>query len=444
MKLGGGVFDLNGAAAYAGSTKVNGGVLVAISTSSLAGYSTTFSASSVSVAAGSTLAVQAAAQTGEFGTSDVNNVLGTANFASGANFGIQVVAPESVSYGGPGNSISGSIGFMVLGSGTLALGGANTYSGSTTISSGVLVVASTVSSGIAGPLGDSTANIGLGDANSGASAVELAVSGGYAIGRNVLVAANTNSSALATLASLTNNTATYGGTITLGSPLSIASAAMGGNSLIFSGLLTSPSEALSGVTVTGGSVSFTYAGSESYTGGTTVSGGSLGVGVGTWLPATTLTQSGSSLVTLQTSGTQSLAALSGSPGTALNLKSSSALVVGSGSYAGSISGNAATLTKTGSGTLTLGGSNFYTGPTTLNAGILKAGAAYVFAPASAMVINGGTLDATGFPEKTGGLDVGQFGFAQFDDRRRSQQQRCGHADWHARPLRRRRRDHGVD
>ena len=169
VKLGGGVFDLNGAAVYAGSTKVNGGVLVAVSTSSLAGYSTSLSASSVSVAAGSTLAVQAGTQAGEFVASDVNNVLGTAKFASGANFGIQVAAPESVSYGGPGNSISGSLGFMMLGSGTLTLGGANTYSGSTTISSGVLVVAGSVGAGVAGPLGSSTSVIALGDANSGAS-----------------------------------------------------------------------------------------------------------------------------------------------------------------------------------------------------------------------------------------------------------------------------------
>ena len=83
--------------------------------------------------------------------------------------------------------------------------------------------------------------------------------------------------------------------------------------------------------------------------------------------------------------------------------------MGGGNYAGSISGNAATLTKTGSGTLTLGGSNFYTGPTTLNAGTLKAGAANVFAPNSAVVVNGGTLDVTGFPEKLGGIDIESAG-----------------------------------
>ena len=101
VKLGGGVFDLNGAAAYAGSTKVNGGVLVAISTSSLAGYSTTFSAFERVGCRRQHAGGSSRRQPGEFGTSDVNNVLATANFASGANFGIQVVAPESVSYGGP-------------------------------------------------------------------------------------------------------------------------------------------------------------------------------------------------------------------------------------------------------------------------------------------------------------------------------------------------------
>ena len=223
------------------------------------------------------------------------------------------------------------------------------------------------------------------------------------------MASNTNNLALATLASLTNASATYGGTITLGNPLTIASAATAGNTLVFSGLITTPSGALTGVTVTGGSVAFNYAGSESYTGGTTVSGGSLSVGPSTLLPDTTLTQSGSSLVTLQASGTQSLLALNGTPGTLLNLKSSSTLIVGSGAYAGSISGNAATLTKTGSGTLTFSGSNFYSGPTTITAGTLKMGAANALSPFSAVVISGGTLDATGFPEKVGGLTVGSLG-----------------------------------
>ena len=123
------------------------------------------------------------------------------------------------------------------------------------------------------------------------------------------------------------------------------------------------------MTVTGGSVSFVYAGSESYTGGTTVSGGSLGVGASTWLAG-----HGPHAVRVEPGHAAELGyAVAGCAGRfaryRAELEEQFALVVGSGSYAGSISGNAATLTKTGSGTLTLGGSNFYTGPTTLNAGI---------------------------------------------------------------------------
>ncbi len=445
VKLGGGVFDLNGVANYSGSTKVNGGVLVAGSTSSLAGYSTSLSASSVSVAAGSTLAVQEGTQPGEFGTSDINNVLGTAKFASGANFGIQVVAPESVSYGGPGNSISGSLGLMMLGSGTLTLGGANSYSGSTTISSGVLAVAGSVGSGVAGPLGSSTSAIALGDANSGTSPVELAISGGYAIGRNVLVGAGTNSSAPATLASLTNANATYSGTITLNSSLNIASAATGSNALTFSGSLVNGSGTANGVTLTGpGNVVFSGSAGESYSGPTNVNGGTLTVGPSTWLPATTLSQSGSSLVSLQYAGTQALNGLYGSPGTALNLKSSSALVVGSGAYGGSISGVAALLTKTTSGTLILSGSNSYSGPTTISGNPQGGRGQRVL---THLGVDNQRRHARRHGLSPKGRRAGgrQFGDSGPDDRDRFEQHRGGQPGWHAQPLRQsHRRDRRTD
>ena len=70
---------------------------------------------------------------------------------------------------------------------------------------------------------------------------------------------------------------------------------------------------------------------------------------------------------------------------------------GTQTFSGLISGTGK-LTKTGIGTLTLSGSNFYSGPTTVSAGILTAGAANALPPSSAVVVSGGTLDATGFPE----------------------------------------------
>ena len=369
-------------------------------------------------------------------------MLGTANFASGANFGIQVVAPESVSYGGPGNSISGSIGFMMLGSGTLALGGANSYSGSTTISSGVLVVGSNVTAGVAGPLGDSTANIGLGDANSGASAVELAVSGGYAIGRNVLVAANTNSSALATLASVSNNTATYGGTITLWRSAEHRLRGDGRQQLDLLGSPYQPKRALSGVTVTGGSVSFT--GTESYTGGTTVSGGSLSVGVGTWLPATTLTQSGSSLVTLQNSGTQSLVALAAVARDRAEFEEQFGACRGQRKLRRFDQRQRGHADEDRQWHLDARRLEFLHGPHDADCGHSQGGGGQRLSPASAMVINGGTLDATAVAKRLAD-SRSAVRVAESCRRRRLEKHRRGQSGRHAEPLRQsHQRDHGID
>ncbi len=134
-----GIVALSGSNTYSGGTTVNSGVLVEANTAALPGYATSFSASSVSVAAGATLAVQAGTLAGEFALSNVDNVRMTASFSAGANFGIQVVAPESNVYNSIiTDSTSGQLGFVKLGSGPLALGGANSYSGATTIQGGTL------------------------------------------------------------------------------------------------------------------------------------------------------------------------------------------------------------------------------------------------------------------------------------------------------------------
>ncbi len=72
-------------------------------------------------------------------------------------------------------------------------------------------------------------------------------------------------------------------------------------------------------------------------------------------------------------------------------------------------GGGLSLTMNGSGMLTLTGTNTYSFPTTINAGVLRAGAPSAFAPDSDVVITGGTLDASIGPQSIDSLTVGASG-----------------------------------
>jgi autotransporter-associated beta strand protein len=65
-------------------------------------------------------------------------------------------------------------------------------------------------------------------------------------------------------------------------------------------------------------------------------------------------------------------------------------------YSGTISGTGGSLVKQGTDTLVLNRTNSYTGGTTVNAGVLRAGTVNAFVPNTAYVVNGGTLDTNGF------------------------------------------------
>ena len=370
VKLGTGILSLTGNNTYTNGTQVNGGVLIATSVNTLgsfAGQPAYLAGGQISVnGAGSTLVVQAGTSAGEFQSSDVTSVLSNVAFGTGTVFGIQVVSGETFPYSSSipdGSSGSAGMGFYKLGAGTLTLAAQNNYSGTTTISAGVLVAAA------AGSLGNGTA-VQVGDIYTGSTATQLLISGANTFPQNITVNALN-----ATLGNIDDNNAGFGGNITLNSSLTIASASVN-NALTFSGNIVHGSGTNS-VTLTGpGNVVFL--GNATYAGATTINGGNLTVGATGSLPSTTTLNINNGLSTVTLSNTaQTLAGLNGVPGSTLLLAygQGATLTVGSGSFAGSINDdtNEANLVKTTTGILYLTGANTYYGSTTVTAGALLYG-----------------------------------------------------------------------
>jgi fibronectin-binding autotransporter adhesin len=126
---------LTGSNAYTGTTEVVAGTLTAGKTAALPGYN---SSGKITVDSGATLAVRAGATSGEWAASDIVTLRTNATFNSGSFLGIDTTG-GSFSYGSP---ISGSIGLTKLGTNTLTLTGTNTFTGAVNINGGLLKAAS--------------------------------------------------------------------------------------------------------------------------------------------------------------------------------------------------------------------------------------------------------------------------------------------------------------
>ncbi|WP_333679962.1 autotransporter-associated beta strand repeat-containing protein [Dyella sp.] len=339
------------------------------------------------VAVGSTVTVGAGNTLGVNGTIIVASTVGANNdtitggnltgFSGGGTLGILqnstgtfTVASTIVDSGG------GAIGFTKAGTGQVTLSGSNTYTGVTTLSGGQLNVST----------------IGSGGTASGIGASSNAPS-------NLVIQNGTLNYTGATA------TTDRGFTLVNGGPSRTINVANAAANLTFTGQVTSPDN--SDFTKTGAGTLTLANAANNYVGATNIAGGELGV--------TTLANGGLASGIGASSNASSNLVLSGGGAlqyTGATSSTDRGFTLSSGNGGFDIA-NAATdlnvsgtaigpgqLVKSGAGTLTLSGTNTFTGGITVNAGVLQAGSTSAFGNTtstnSATIATGATLDLNNY------------------------------------------------
>ena len=300
-----------------------------------------------------------------------------------------------------GGAISGAGVVRKLGSGVTTLTGANTYTGDTTISSGVLQI------GDGGTKGSITGKV-----NNSGGELRFNRSDTYTFGGVISGVGSVNQLGTGTTV-LTGNSAYTGGTTISNGTLQIGNGGTTGsiaynvnnngtlafnrsNALTFSGLISG-----AGSVAQLGSGNLSMSGANTYTGGTTISRGTVTIGnnsalgtgdvkmmqgatfafgIGDYTLANNFVISGTSIFNIRGGTTQTITG-----------------AVSDGDTAGIIQ-------KNGDGKLILSGPTSYSGGTIINAGTLQlANSNMLSATTAATVASGTTLDLGGFDQTIGSL-----------------------------------------
>ncbi|WP_415878618.1 autotransporter-associated beta strand repeat-containing protein [Methylomonas sp. TEB] len=335
-KTNAGTVTLSGTNTYTGNTQVNAGTLAL-------GASDVLANTSSLIVNGGTFDLGANSDTVAGVQLLSGSITGSGTLTSTSTFDVQSGTVSAV--------LGGSVGLTKTTAGTVTLSGANTYTGNTQVSAGTLA-------------------LGAGDVLANTSS--LIVNGGtFDLGAN-----NDTVAGVQLLSGSITGTGTLTSTSTFDVQSGTVSAVLGGSV---------------GLTkTTAGTV--TLSGANTYTGNTQVSAGTLALGAGDVLANTSslIVNGGTFDLGANSDTVAGVQLTSGSITGTGTLTSNSAFDVQSGTVSAALGGSVG-LNKTTAGTVTLSGSNTYTGTTQVSAGTLALSASDALANTSSLVVNGGTF-----------------------------------------------------
>ncbi|WP_421996224.1 autotransporter-associated beta strand repeat-containing protein [Reyranella sp.] len=400
-----GTVTLSGANNHTGATTVSAGTLAA-------GAANTFSSdSAVSVGASGTLALQGFNQT-------IGSLAGSGTLRNGA------VGAAALTAGGDASSTTfsgqiqdGGAGALALtksGTGTLTLGGANTYTGGTTVSGGTVAISAdnnlgNAAAGLAlnGGTLQSTANLEMTRAITMTGTGTMQTDSGTTLVSNGVIGGGGNliKSGAGTLTVTANNT--YAGTTTVSGALQVGNGGttgtLGGGAVTNNGQLTfNRSNDITVANDIGGTGALTkegagiltLTGTNAYTGATTVNTGTLALSGGSGIGSSSLVTvaGGATFDTSANVGFTQVNALAGA-GTVVT-GGGLAIANASTTFSGAINGGGGL--EIAGGTQTLTGTNGYTNTTQIDGGATLAlgGAGSIASSASVTFFGAGTFDVS--------------------------------------------------